>query len=135
MGGRFFEVFGITLESGRWFDEHEAFSNAPVAVLDRRAAEVLWPGEDSLGKQVRDDQDTLRTVVGVVGSIRPFLTSTDRPGNAFHSARETASGSWKVSFDLAATPFSANDVRAMIHEIDPNTNVSIQGSAPIRTQS
>ena len=129
VGGRFFEVFGITLESGRWFDEHEAFSNAPVAVLDRRAAEVLWPGEDSLGKQVRDDQDTLRTVVGVVGSIRPFLTSTDRPGNAFIPLGDRERF-LDVVFDLTATQFSIDDVRAMIHEIDPNTNVSIRALHP-----
>ena len=124
VGGNFFEVFGITLESGRLFDDREAFSNAPVAVLDRRAAEALWPGEDSLGRQVRDNEDTLRTVIGVVAEMRSSLTGGDASGNAFLPFGETPSF-LNASFDLAASRWSADDIRNMVRQIDPDTNVGI----------
>ena len=129
VGGNFFEVFGITLESGRLFDDREAFSNAPVAVLDRRAAEALWPGEDSLGRQVRDNEDTLRTVIGVVGEVRSSLTGGDGSGNAFLPFGETPSF-LPASFDLAASRWSADDIRNLVRQFDPDTNVNITALRP-----
>ena len=129
VGGSFFEVFGITLEAGRWFDAREGFENAPVAVLDRRAAVNLWPGESSLGKQVRDDEDTLRTVIGVVGTIRSSLTRTDPPGNAFIPLGNRPRF-LQIAANLGATPFSGQDVRIMIQEIDPRTNIDVASLRP-----
>ena len=124
VAGDFFEVFGLTLEAGRWFDGEEGFRNAPVAVLDRRAAENLWPGESSLGKLVRDEQDTLRSVVGVVGTIRTSLTRTERPGNAFVPLGN-GPRFLDMSFNLAGTGWSSEDVRSMIQEVVPSTNVDV----------
>src|SRR4029079_4395451 len=46
VSGTFFDVFGLRLVRGRLFTDAEAFSDAPVAVIDQRAADLLWPGAD-----------------------------------------------------------------------------------------
>jgi len=82
--GSFFRVMGIRLLRGRVLDEGEAFSNAPVAVLDERAADAFWPGEDALGKLVRSEDGTVRTVVGVARRVLPRLNDDEpAPGSAF----------------------------------------------------
>jgi putative ABC transport system permease protein len=84
VSGTFFDVFGMRLVRGRLFDDVEAFSNAPVAVIDQRAAELLWPGVDPIGRSVREYDGTIRAVVGVVQTVRSdFLGAGFQKGGAF----------------------------------------------------
>ncbi|HUF46832.1 MAG TPA: ABC transporter permease [Vicinamibacterales bacterium] len=62
----FSKVMGMTLEEGRLFDEGEAFTGASVVVVDRNAADRLWPGERALGKTVRLRSGRDLVVVGVL---------------------------------------------------------------------
>lgn len=61
----FFDNNGFALASGRFFGEGEAMGGAPVAVLGADVADVLFPGEDPLGRTVRVKQRTFR-VIGVL---------------------------------------------------------------------
>jgi len=62
----YFSTMRIPLIAGRAFreDEPEGF-----AIVNRKMASHLWPGEDALGKQFRDGDNPPVTVVGVVGDI------------------------------------------------------------------
>ena len=55
VGADYFRALGVGLLRGRRFSaaEEEAASAAPVAIVDRRLAELLWPGEDALGRRLR----------------------------------------------------------------------------------
>jgi putative ABC transport system permease protein len=78
----FLKNLGIPLIRGRDFSEADYAGAAPVALVSRSAAELFWPDEDPLGKQVvvpppmRRRGDTTKvapltvTVVGVVGNLR-----------------------------------------------------------------
>ena len=125
----FLDVFGVTLLRGRMFDDGEAFSNAPVAVVDQRAAEMLWPGEDAIGKQIRDSRDVLRTVIGVTNTLQTDLRDPDRPAAVAF-----------LPFDERARPFSLcvrpgrlqiplDQVRAVVHEVAPQ---AVVGGYPLR---
>jgi hypothetical protein len=77
------DVLGLHVAGGRFYGETEAFTNAPVAVVDRRAAERLWPGQDPIGKEVVDVTGTARHVVGVLDTLRTRLTNSNSDGVAF----------------------------------------------------
>jgi putative ABC transport system permease protein len=69
----YFKTLGIPILRGRPFTAVESTegSKSSVAILDKAAADKLWPGGDPLGKHIRIDgaekQDL--EVVGVVGNV------------------------------------------------------------------
>ena len=70
----YFQTLGATVVSGRDFDDSDAASTAPVALVNQLLAAKFWPGEDPLGKRLRlfDDRNTPQawlTVVGVVSNM------------------------------------------------------------------
>lgn len=71
-GPDFFRTFGVRIVRGRAFTERDDGSAPLVAIVSESAARRLWPGEDAIGKRIRDPSggilggDGWRTVVGVV---------------------------------------------------------------------
>ena len=70
----YFEAMGIQLVRGRYFDQRDNATAAPVAIIDETMAKTYWPREDALGKRIKEGgrQSTRawRTVVGVVRHVR-----------------------------------------------------------------
>jgi putative ABC transport system permease protein len=65
----YFGTMDIPLRQGRLFDESDR--KQAVAILSEKIASHLWPGEDPIGKRIREGDSTpLTQVVGVVGDIR-----------------------------------------------------------------
>jgi macrolide transport system ATP-binding/permease protein len=67
----FFSTAGITLLSGRGFDEHDDANGAMVGVVNRALAETAWPGQDPLGKHLHflgEPWDVI--VVGEVNNVK-----------------------------------------------------------------
>jgi predicted permease len=67
----FFSTAGITLLSGRGFDEHDDANSNMVAVVNRALADSAWPGQDPLGKHLHflgEPWDV--TVVGEVNTVK-----------------------------------------------------------------
>jgi predicted permease len=62
----YFRTMRIPLVSGREFHEDEP---AGFAVINRKMALHLWPGEDAVGRQFRNGDNPPITVIGVVGDI------------------------------------------------------------------
>jgi predicted permease len=70
----FWKVMGIPLKEGRFFQEVDRGRN--VAILSERAAQLLWPAEDPIGKRVHltgGNQEVAGEVIGVVGDARADL--------------------------------------------------------------
>ena len=71
-----FATLGIALKAGRLFGASDRAGDAPVVIINERAAQVWWPGEDVVGKRVRIGSDVSgepwRTVVGVVANAAPL---------------------------------------------------------------
>ena len=69
----YFQVMGLPLLRGRYFDERDHETAPPTVIVDANLAERLWPNEDPVGQRIRLTRDPVqdhRTVVGVVGAIR-----------------------------------------------------------------
>ena len=72
----YFETMSIPLRQGRLFDESDR--KRFVAILSEKIASRLWPGEDPIGKRLREgDNDPATEVVGVVGDIRGSALEKD----------------------------------------------------------
>jgi hypothetical protein len=130
VAGSYFDTLGLSVVDGRPFDDREAFANAPVAVVDQRAARTLWPGESALGQAIVDTGGTLRTVVGVVASVATSIvnpeqgtgtsfTPFDAERNALLMARPTA-----TSGGLEA-------LRRLVLDIEPTSYVETSPFRPI----
>lgn len=73
---RFFETIGIPVLSGEVFRPGD--SNADVAILNRAAAERLFPGTDPIGRRVQDDGGRKLRVVAVVATSKSRMM-VERP--------------------------------------------------------
>jgi len=77
----FAETYGIGLTAGRNFDERDVEGAEPVAIVDRRLAETLWPGRDALGQKLKyapdDPESKVLTVVGTFEQVQ--LEDVDDP--------------------------------------------------------
>jgi putative ABC transport system permease protein len=124
----FFDVFSIRLLAGRLYTEAEALEGASVAVLDQRAADLLWPGQQPLGHTVVDSSGVERQVIGVIGTIRTSLVG-DRDGSAFMPIGRAPS-----SFNLAYRPVrgspSLEELQAAVQAVAPRTEVSVHPYRP-----
>jgi predicted permease len=68
----YFQALGIPVLRGRPFTSAEcmAGSKSNVAIIDKLAADKLWPGGEALGKHIRIDEGKQELeVVGVAGNI------------------------------------------------------------------
>jgi putative ABC transport system permease protein len=78
----YFRTMDIPLRQGRLFDESDR--KQAVAILSEKIARRLWPGEDPIGKRIREGDSTPGTqVVGVVGDIRSSALEKD-PSSAMY---------------------------------------------------
>jgi len=81
--GDYFATLGIPLLTGRTFNSGDRESSPPVVVVNRKMAEMFWPGIDAVGKTIMAGNPARRyTVIGVAGdgkyldldeARRPFL--------------------------------------------------------------
>ena len=70
----FFRVLGMPVLEGRAFTERDDSAAARVAILNQRAAEMLWPGKSPLGRTIRLARDGPPVeVVGVAKNSRYLL--------------------------------------------------------------
>jgi len=66
----FFDAFGLSLLRGRLFDDQDTRGAPLVAVLSERAADLLWPGQEAVGREIRwSGGRSWVTVIGVVSNM------------------------------------------------------------------
>lgn len=90
----FLTTYGIRLQEGRDFTDRDQASGPAVAIVDRRFADLAWPGRNPVGRRVRVDRpgDQWAEVVGVVDSLH--LAQVDdppRPSVLLHRAQRSPS--------------------------------------------
>jgi putative ABC transport system permease protein len=72
-GPEYFRVVGASTISGREFTDNDRATGLPVAIVNQSFAARYWPGEQALGKRLRqltrNAAGEWRTVVGVVPNI------------------------------------------------------------------
>ncbi len=82
----YFETLGVTLAGGRTFGAADYRPGAGAVVVNRRLADLLWPGEDPLGRLLElrqgsrgSAEQTAAEVVGVVADVRSAIRREASP--------------------------------------------------------
>jgi predicted permease len=75
VSGDYFQVLGIPLLRGRFFDEGDTYNKTPMVIINQTMAHRYWPSEDPIGKglkgfDARGQNDEWVRVIGVVGDMR-----------------------------------------------------------------
>jgi predicted permease len=128
----YFQTMEISLLEGRAFSWSDSPQAQPVAIVNEAMAREYWPGEDPLGKRLRqggpNDALPWTTIVGVVRNIRYFdVLTPPRPTVYFPTSQfPDAVGilrDWVVR--TAGDPLAvASGVREAIWQVDKNLPVS-----------
>ena len=67
---RYFATMNIRLVSGRVFDDRDALSAPPVAIVDEQAAAKYWPDRSPIGDRLTTDDGPARSWREIVGVVR-----------------------------------------------------------------
>jgi putative ABC transport system permease protein len=134
----YFRALGLPLLRGRTFTDRDRHGPIPVgvdpdfpwrAIISERLAEMLWPGEDPIGRQAVlwvGEAETPAEIVGVVGDMRERGLDSD-PTLTVYLPFTGAEWAGSVDFLVHASgdPLPlVGTLRAILTELDPNAPVS-----------
>ena len=121
----YFAAIQIPLVHGRIFTSAERLARAHVALISQSAAQLCFPGEDPIGRHLKDSSvGEVYEVVGVIGDARWSISQPVRPtlykpiyGNDYSVATIVIRSARNV--ETLAMP-----VQKLIGEMDPDLPVS-----------
>jgi putative ABC transport system permease protein len=124
----YFRTLGVPLLRGRVFTEQDRPNPPFPVVLSKRVADLLWPGQDPIGRSMilwKGQGDQRGEVIGVVGDMRERDLAAD-PTLAVYFAYYGASWS---PIQLVVHTTSSTDalhaaIRTIVSRIDPTAPVS-----------
>ena len=120
----FLEAWGMRVLAGRWLTGEEFSDGAPVAVVDRKFASLVWGSADVVGREVRIGGMPHR-VVGVVEHQKRRL-SVELSGQALVPAAGQAPVDWFVAWapGVSATELGAR-LESALQNVVPFTRIGV----------
>lgn len=123
-------AMGIPVIEGRTLMGADRADAPPVGLVNRRLADLLWPDESAIGREVRwSDGSLWFTVVGVVGNVHQHTLAMAPRTEAYVPYEQDA---WIPGMHLmvrASTgPAVLDEVRRAVWSVDPDVPVSGEGS-------
>jgi predicted permease len=123
----YFQTLGIPILQGRAFLATDRDSAPPVAIISERVADVLWPGQDPIGKRLKlgrlASPDSWRTVVGIAASSRYRTLQIPRPTVYLPDAQFQMTATNLVMRTSAPLERLMPIARARLHSVDPNVRI------------
>ncbi|MBD8897560.1 ADOP family duplicated permease [Rhodanobacter sp. DHG33] len=129
----FLATYGVRLRAGRFFDARDRADNAPVAVVDAKLAEAMWPHGDALGRKLVLWPGRTRTLtLTVVGVIEPLQldSALERPlpGLLLPLEQAATQGPLRRRMGLAVRTHAdaetyVRQLTAAVREVDPQAAV------------
>jgi predicted permease len=124
-GGAYFQTMGIELLRGRHFDRVEEEQALPIVIISQAAANLLFPGEDALGKQVRPagggqaGAPKWYSVIGIVEDVLIDDLRRKAPEAMVYLPAVSASPAYVIK--SARAEQLEPEVRAIIREVIPTS--------------
>src|SRR5262249_48067568 len=118
----YFRAMGISILSGRDFEEQDSSSAMPVVVVDQIMAKKYWPGVDPVGRRITFPfEKGPREIVGVSAAIRRWGPESESRLEAYIPYSQTAIALNSLVLRSAAKgPRIAEAVRSKARGLDPN---------------
>jgi putative ABC transport system permease protein len=124
--GNGLDVLGVQLIRGRGFDADDRDGAPRVALINRTAAEQIWPGEEPIGRQVEVgvsfeyEEDQPRTIVGVVEDIRALSLREPARAEVIVPYAQSVPGSAALVVRTASAGAFLSAARAEVRALDPS---------------
>jgi len=131
IAGDYFGALRAPLLRGRTFTDRDTSQTPNVTIIDQTAADLYFPGEDPIGKQISSDADGDETekriyeIVGLVGRTRFRGTDeTQMPGVVFFPLSQVHRRTLVLLIRTATPPMSLQKTIAeIVTGIDPKQPV------------
>jgi len=124
----YFRTLGIPLLKGRGFTDQDEAGKPWRVVISQRLAELLWPGEDPIGRKAllwKGQGDNLAEIVGVVGNMRERGLDVGPTLTVYIPYRGTGSTPVQFVVHAAGDPEKLMpSMRAALAQIDPGLPVA-----------
>ncbi len=116
----YFRALGISLLSGRDFNEHDTASSPLVTVISQSTARRLFPNEDPIGKTIiMGSADVPVEVVGVAGDVRSLRLAKPNDVEFYRPFSQRPQTFMLVAVKSALQPEAASGVvRNVLNRID-----------------
>ena len=126
----YFNAMNIRLIRGRFFDDRDSKSIAPVAIIDETMAKTYWPGEDPIGKRLRrggaQSQRPWMTIVGVVGHVRYRTLEAQSRVQLYWPYAQDPWPYMSLAVRTSKDPLSlASSIQKLVLAVDPDQPVSM----------
>ena len=133
VGPDYFRTLSMPLLKGRSIEERDRTRAPTPAVISARAAQMLWPGDDPIGKPFTRGNRTDRfEVVGVVVDGHPTALDTESPLMVYVPYWYNNEGkSVLVAHTTADAEAAIRELRAAVRAVDPE--VAVGETAPLRS--
>jgi predicted permease len=125
-GGDYFRTMGIDLLGGRGFSTGDPSIEIGNVILSRSAADVLWPGQDPIGRRVqREDSEHWHTVIGVVEDVLQNDFRTKAEPLLYYPLIGPTPDAWVITTPAYVIKTKraeeiAPEVRALVSEVAPS---------------
>jgi putative ABC transport system permease protein len=118
----YFRTMGIPLLRGRLFDATDGTSGSRPLIINRRMAEIYWPGLNPIGRQIYFGGDTTVTysVIGMVADVREASADSRPAPQMYFSSKDRGYGNLAI---VARSSLPAS-------ELLKRMNAAIRAEAP-----
>ncbi len=121
----YFETVGMTIASGRNFNDQDVPDGLPVVIINETFARTGWPGQDPLGRRIKpgsdpNSQTPWLTIVGVIRDAhRAAVTRPIRPEIYFSTSQRTPRTQTLFVRTAGDPDAIASSVRRELQALDP----------------
>jgi putative ABC transport system permease protein len=119
----FFRALRVPLRKGRFVSAQDGAAAPLVVDISEGLARQIWPHEDAVGKRLRfgrpENDEPWRTVVGVVGSVRPSPWERQVDLSVYFPLAQAPQASMGVVVRTSGDPLAlAGAVRSQVLDLD-----------------
>ncbi len=123
VGPGYFDTLGMRLVRGRVFDDRDSETAPLVVIVNESLARRVWPGEDPVGKQLKqgwfDSKTPSREVVGIVGDVKFEGLTAETPMQIYLPMRQQPMRSVAAIVRTAADPAAITPaIESIVRDLD-----------------
>ena len=122
---RYFETMNIPIVHGRPFDKSDGANTMRVTIVTRSLADRLWAHEDPVGKTLRDENNRLQVIVGVVpDTVYTTTLEQERPPAYYLLLAQNYESGVALHVRAAGNPMSlVPAIREAVRQVDSQLGV------------
>jgi predicted permease len=121
----YFRSVGMRVLAGRDVSPSDRAGGPPVGLINRAMADLVWPGEVAVGKEIRLFGSRPFTVIGVVGDVRQHaLKEATRPEMYVPLPQFPVAGMVVMVRTAGDPALLSRSVRAAVHEVRDDVPIS-----------